>query len=354
MPSQKIAIIGCGAIGKVHVDAWSHEPRAHIACLVDLLPEKAQALLPLCPGAAVETDYRRMLADPSITAVSVCLPNHLHCPVTLDALRAGKHVLCEKPIALNLAEALSMQAEAARAGKILNIGVVNRWHASVNLIKDMIAKGELGEVYHVSLSFRAFRSIPGLGGWFTDKKRSGGGVLIDWGVHFIDLALYALGLPEPRTVSGVTHARLAKKMEDYKYLNMWAGPPDYKGTSDVEEYVSAMIRTSGPSIALEGAWAQNLDKGAMHLDFLGDKAGLRMEYRGAFTVYGTRDGHLYELTPKLAPKNDYHAEISGFVDSFLSGKKDRAHIDEVLVSQRILDGVYRSAAEGREIDLRGK
>lgn len=354
MPTPKIAIIGCGAIGKVHADAWNHEKRAQIATLVDLLPEKAKALLAQCPGASIETDYRKMLADPTITAVSVCLPNHLHCPVTLDALRAGKHVLCEKPIALNLAEALSMQAEAKKCGRILNIGVVNRWHATVNLIKDMINRGELGEVYHVSLSFRAFRSIPGLGGWFTDRKRSGGGVLIDWGVHFIDLALYALGLPQPHSVSGVTHARLARKMEDYKFLNMWAGPPDLAGTNDVEEYVAAMIRTSGPSISLEGAWAQNLDKGAMHLDFLGDKAGLRLEYRGAFTVYGTRDGNLYEMTPKLPACNDFHAEISGFFDSFTTGKPGRAHIDEVLVSQKVLDAVYRSASEGREVDLRAK
>src|SRR5690606_16457710 len=119
-------------------------------------------------GQAIE-DYRELLNSPDVDAVSVCTPNHMHAQISIDFLRAGKHVLCEKPAARTYAEALEMQKVQHETGKILNIGVVNRFNTGVNVIKGMIESGELGEVYHVYASFRSHRSIPGLGGAFTTK-----------------------------------------------------------------------------------------------------------------------------------------------------------------------------------------
>lgn len=126
-------------------------------------------------GTAI-TDYHVILEDPEVQAISVCTPNNLHCQIATEGLRAGKHVLCEKPSARTYAEALEMQKVQHETGKILNIGVVNRFNTAVNKIKALIDSGELGEVYHVYGSFRSHRSIPGLGGAFTTKAVSGGGV----------------------------------------------------------------------------------------------------------------------------------------------------------------------------------
>ncbi len=279
------------------------------------------------------------------------MPNHLHAPMTIAALKAGKHVLCEKPISLSLDEASAMQREAKQQQRVLAIGVVNRYNSYVNLVKELIESGELGEVYHVSFCFKGFRSIPGLGGWFTTKALSGGGVMIDWGIHFLDLALYVLGLPKPVSVSGVAHSQLARDMPAYAYLGMWAGPPQYDGVYDVEEYVSGIVRTAGPSIAFEGAWAQNIDKPAMHLDFLGTNAGLRLQYGQGFTLYGSENGALFEKTPRVQEANHFHAEMQAFIDSVSDGTPNRAHIDHVIVSQQIIDAFYRSAGERREVTL---
>src|SRR5690606_22900371 len=114
--------------------------------------------------------------------------------------------------------------------------------------------GDLGELYHVYISFRAHRAIPGLGGAFTTKSIAGGGVLIDWGVHFLDIVMYCAGDPKPLTVTGQTYSKLGKDIENYAYVNMWAGPPKTSGTYDVEDMVTGMIRTEGPTITLNGAW----------------------------------------------------------------------------------------------------
>jgi len=351
MSKTKVAIIGCGAIGNTHADAYRQDLRVELAYAVDLIPERAHGFIEKYAATRAITDAAEAFNDPSVAAVSICLPNHLHAPMTIAALKAGKHVLCEKPIALSLEEATAMQSEAKRQQKTLVIGVVNRYNSYVNLVKEQIAAGELGEVYHVSFSFKNFRSIPGLGGWFTNKALSGGGVMIDWGIHFLDLALYALGLPEPVSVSGVAHSQLARDMKAYAFLGMWAGPPQYDGVYDVEEYVSGIVRTTGPSLAFEGAWAQNIDKPAMYLDFLGTSAGLRLEYGKGFTLYGSENGVLFEKTPRIQEVNFFYAEIQAFIDSVVDGTPNRAHIDNVLVSQKIIDAFYRSSVERREIIL---
>lgn len=351
MEKVKIAIIGCGAIGKTHAEAYAPDDRVEIAYVADPMPGRAEAFAAKHGAAKHTTDPQVAFRDPGVLAVDICLPNALHAPMSMAALQAGKHVLCEKPIALTLAEAQDMQAEAKKQQKALVIGVVNRYNNAVNQVKDMISAGDLGKLYHISFAFKAFRGIPGLGGWFTDKSQSGGGVMIDWGIHFLDVALYAAGLPAPQRVNGVAHSELAKDMAGYAYMGMWAGPPKYDGVYNVEEFVSGMVRTSGPMISFEGAWAQNIDKPAMYFDFLGTKAGLRLDYRKGFTLYGSEKGQLFEKTPRFREENDFQKELRAFIDTVTQGTPNRAHIDQVLVSQKVIDGFYRSAAQGCEVEV---
>ncbi|MDF2644846.1 MAG: oxidoreductase [Paenibacillus sp.] len=350
MSKIKVAIIGCGTIANAsHIPAYLANPNAEIKYFCDINKEKAdKAVLDSGCGEAIE-DYRIALNDPEIEAVSVCTPNDVHAAISIECLRAGKNILCEKPAARTYAEALEMQKIQHETGLVLNIGVVNRFNTGVNLIKKMITNGELGEVYHVYVSFRSQRSIPGLGGAFTTKSIAGGGALIDWGVHFLDIVMYCLGDPLPKTVSGQTYSKLGSDMPNYSYINMWAGPPNYSGTYDVDDFVTAMIRTEGPTISLNGAWAQNIGVEEMYIDILGDKAGIRLQYGKGFKVYGAKDGVLVETTPSYKSDEMFQSEIDSFLDCIRTGEKLSSHIDTVILSSRIIQGIYDSSELNREI-----
>ncbi|MEG2701628.1 MAG: Gfo/Idh/MocA family oxidoreductase [Clostridia bacterium] len=349
--NMKVAVIGCGTIANsAHIPAYLKNPEVEIKYFCDILPERAQAAVEKygC-GVAVE-DYREVLADPQVEAVSVCTPNHMHARISIDALRAGKHVLCEKPAARVYAEALEMQKAQHETGKTLNIGVVNRFNDSVNRIKEYVDAGRLGEVFHVYVSFRAHRSIPGLGGAFTTKEIAGGGALIDWGVHFLDIVMYCMGDPKPLTVSGETFCKLGKAA-DYAYQSMWAGPPKANGVYDVEDSVTALIRTAGPVITVQGAWAQNIGEEEMYIDFMGDQAGIRLRYGADFTLYGVENGALISYTPKFQLRNHFENEINAFVDCVKSGQKLPSHIDTAVITAQLMQAIYDSATSHREIVL---
>ena len=269
----------------------------------------------------------------------------------MDALRAGKHVFCEKPITVNYALSCEMAKEAEKQGKMLNIGVCNRYHLSVEKIHDMIEAGELGKVYHVYCSFRAHRSIPGLGGAFTTKSQSGGGALIDWGVHFLDLALYAIGGAKLRNVTCDAYSEMAKDMKSYKYKTMWAeDTADVEnGTNDVDDFVSGYVRTDKASISFNGAWAQNVGVREMYVDFLGDKGGVRLDYCSLFTYWS---GETLEGTREEYSIPDmYMLEDKAFLDSCVSGVKNKSNIVHILESAKLLDALYKSAELGEEVKL---
>lgn len=352
MRTVKAAVIGCGAIASSqHIRAYAKNEQVELKYLIDLDRSRAETLAQTYNVPHVETDYRTMLADEEVEVVSVCTPNASHAPISIACLEAGKHVLCEKPAAMNAGEAREMQAAAARSGKILNIGVVNRFNAAVNQIKNLVESGELGNVYHVYCSFRAHRSIPGMGGAFTSKAKSGGGVLIDWGIHFLDLIFYVLANPQVLTVSGATYGALAKDLKSYAYLDMWAGPPNYEGVYDVEDFVTGLVRTTGPTINLNGAWAQNIGESAMFVEFLGDRAGIKLEYGGDFKLYSSRSGSLYESQVSTRKTDMFYDEIADFVNAALESRKNRANIDNVLTTSDVIDALYRSAELGKEVAL---
>jgi predicted dehydrogenase len=348
----KVAVIGCGTIANsAHIPAYMANADSEIKYFCDIVKERAEkAVTDYGCGEAV-SDYRVILNDPEIEAVSICTPNHVHASIAIDFLRAGKNVLCEKPAARTYAEALEMQKVQHETGKVLNIGVVNRFNTGVNIIKKMIENGDLGELYHVYVSFRAQRSIPGLGGMFTTKSIAGGGALIDWGVHFLDIVMYCSGDPQPKTVTGQAYCKLGRDMEKYSYLNMWAGPPNYSGTYDVDDFVTAMIRTEGPSITLNGAWAQNIGVDEMYIDFLGDKAGIRLQYGADFKLYSAQNGALLETIPKFNMGDHFKNEINSFIDCVQTGEKLPSHIDSAIVTSKIIQAIYDSSDAGAEISF---
>ena len=350
---KTIAVIGCGRIANnAHFPALTKIEGVHIKYVCDIIEEKAVKVKEkFALEAEVITDYKIALADKEVDAVWVLTPNYAHYTITMDALKAGKHVFCEKPITVDYKKSVEMAEEAKKQGKLLNIGVCNRHHKSVEVLEQMVREGKFGNIYHVYCSFRDFRSIPGLGGNFTTKSQSGGGVLIDWGVHFFDLILYILGGAKLKSVTCNAYNEIAKDMKSYKYINMWAEDTANieHGTNDVDDYITGYIRTDKASISFDGAWAQNIGKTEMFIDFLGDKGGARLSYGGQFTFW---DGATLEsYTSEHEIPDMYQAENEAFLKSIDTGVKDKNHIDNVLESARLLQALYDSSEQNKEIKL---
>ena len=353
MSKVKVAVIGCGTIANnAHIPSYLDCPDAEIKYFCDIIPERAKDAVKKYGCGKAVVDYKEVLADPEIDAVSVCTPNKMHSIITCDALQAGKHVLCEKPAARTLSEVVKMQEAQHKYGKTLNIGVVNRFNDGVNHIKRIIDSGDLGEIYSVYVSFRAHRSIPGIGGAFTTKEIAGGGALIDWGVHYLDIVMYCTGDPGPKTVSAEAFCKLGKDIANYTYTYMWAeNTRDVNGTYDVDDSVVGIIRTEGPTITFNGAWAQNIGENEQYIAFMGTKGGIRLYYGKHFEMWSTKDGMLTKTTFEYNSNNHFQTEINAFIDCVKTGKKAPSHIDTNIITAKILQGVYDSAEAHKEIEI---
>ena len=349
----QVAVIGCGNIANgAHIPAYLASPDAEIRYFCDIIPEKAQACVEKYQCGKAVVDYKTILDDPELDAVSVCTHNDMHSVIAIDFMRHGKDVLCEKPAARILSEAEEMKRVSYETDRILSIGVCNRYSNAVNHIKRLIDEGVLGDVYHVYASFRAYRSIPGLGGDFTNKAVSGGGALIDWGVHYLDLVEYVCGDPKPLTVSGEAFCKLGVDMKNYVFTHMWSQDTmDLNGTYDVDDSVTGLIRTSGPVITFNGAWAENINEEGTFIDFIGDKGGIRHEYLGGFTLYTVQDGMLCTTKPSFTQNDMHRDEVLDFVRSVRNHERNRNDISKAILTSRIMQGLYDSSDRHSEISL---
>ena len=351
MKETVIAIIGAGRIAENnHLPAISQIENVRVKYICDYYVDKAKELkakFPIIENAVSNAD--EVLEDSEVEGVFIFTPNRFHYEIGMKALKKGKHVFCEKPIANTYLQALEMANEAKKQNVILNIGVGNRYNGVVETLANYVKEGKFGNIYHVYCSFRGFRCIPGLGGAFTSKEASGGGVLIDWGVHFFDIISYVLGGVKLKTVSCNTYSEMAKDMKSYRYKFMWAENTSNieNGVNDVDDFVTGYVRTDKASISFNGAWAQNVDKDEMFIDFLGDKAGARLNYGGDFTF--TDGATLETITPKCEKKNHFLEEDKAFVNAIRTGEKCKNHIDEVLETAKLLEGLYLSSKLNKEI-----
>lgn len=353
MSKIKVAVIGCGTIANAsHIPSYMANDEVEIKYFCDIIPERAEKAVEKYGCGTAVVDYHEILSDPDLDAVSVCTHNDFHSVIAIDFMIAGKHVLCEKPAARILSEALEMQKVAKETGRVLNIGVCNRFNTYVMKVKELIDQGELGNVHHVYASFRKHRSIPGIGGDFTTKSKSGGGVLIDWGVHFLDLIMYCCGDPKPLTASGEAFCKLGKDIPNYTYTGMWAeDTADMNGTYDVDDSVTGIVRTSGPVITFNGAWAQNIGEDEMFIDFMGDKAGIRLQYCSDFRIWSVKNGMLTETQVSAKQTDMYRNEINDFIRCIKTGDKNQQNIDFAVETSKIMQAIYDSSENHCEIKI---
>ena len=353
MSKIKVAVIGCGTIANAsHIPSYMANDEVEIKYFCDIIPERAEKAVEKYGCGTAVVDYHEILSDPDLDAVSVCTHNDYHSVIAIDFMIAGKHVLCEKPAARILSEALEMQKVAKETGRVLNIGVCNRFNTYVMKVKELIDQGELGNVHHVYASFRKHRSIPGIGGDFTTKAKSGGGVLIDWGVHFLDLIMYCCGDPKPLTASGEAFCKLGKDIPNYTYTGMWAeDTAEMNGTYDVDDSVTGLVRTTGPVITFNGAWAQNIGEDEMFIDFMGDKAGIRLQYCSDFRIWSVKNGMLTETKVSSKQTDMYRNEINDFIRCIKTGDKNQQNIDFAVETSKIMQAIYDSSENHCEIKI---
>jgi predicted dehydrogenase len=348
MKKIKVGIIGAGGIARdQHIPAYQKLKDVEIVAICDVLKDRAEEVGRRFGIPRVFSDYRKLLKMDEIDAVSVCTPNFMHKAPTVAALEAGKHVLCEKPIAMNAREGRAMVEAAKRAKKKFMIGFHFRFKAETRMLKRLIDEGACGKIYHAKSSALRRRGIPSWG-VFTQKDKSGGGPLIDIGVHVLDLTLYLMNHPKPVAVSGQTYQAFGKRKGVF---NMW-GPWDHS-KYDVEDYALGLVRfADGATLFLETSWAANIgSREIFNCLILGDKGGV--EYNPP-TVYSEKSGSLLNEGLGLIPKeDDPHAqEVAHFIDCIRTGSDPIPTGEHGLMAMEIIDAIYASSKTGREVKLR--
>lgn len=347
----KIGVIGTGGISRCHGHGYKAlGDRVKIVACCDLDINKAKEF---AEEFDVENYYDNcydMLKNNELDCVSVCTWNSAHAECTIAALNAGCNVICEKPMAMNAAEAMKMREAAEKNGKLLMVGFVRRQGNDAAAAKDLIAKDYLGELYYAKASYLRRCGFPG--GWFGDKARSGGGPLIDLGVHIIDLTRYIIGNPKPVTVFGATFNKIGArdniKTEDWQSQTVVDKP-----IFTVEDLATAMIRfDNGVVLQVEASFNLNIKKPTTTIEFFGNKAGLSLD---PFELHTELNDNLADIT--IHGKNnfdfsrDFDRELKNFIDAVEGKAECMATADDGVELMRILDAIYESSETGKSVDI---
>lgn len=351
----RLGIIGCGGIanGK-HMPAEKRNPRAEMVAFCDIVPERAQKAKEEygTEDSAVYTDYKELLKDETIDAVLVLTHNKEHCRITVDALNAGKHVLCEKPMATTYEEAVKMIEAAKKNNKVLTIGYQNRWRPDSMYMKQMAKDGEFGEVYYAEAIAIRRRAVP-TWGVFIDEEKQGGGPLIDIGTHALDLTLHMMDNYEPAYCVGKTFHKLNKNTETG---NAW-GDWDVDRFTAEDSAFGFIVMKNGAVIYLKSSWALNMaDPKEAITTICGDKAGADM--LDGLRINGVKNGRQYIMKPNFSTggvaffdgaggKEPADYEAANFSAAILDGQELNVKPEQAAVVTRILEGIYKSQQTGK-------
>ncbi|MBR2410549.1 MAG: Gfo/Idh/MocA family oxidoreductase [Clostridia bacterium] len=347
----KLGIIGNGGIANAHMGGYlALGDEIELVACCDINFPKAQAFKEKYGFSACYDNCYDMLKNHKLDIVSVCTWNSAHAECTIAALDSGCNVLCEKPMAMNTEEALKMKEAAERNGKLLMIGFVRRHGNDAAAAIDYIAKGYVGDVYYAKASYLRRCGFPG--GWFGDKSVSGGGPLIDLGVHVIDLVRYILGCPKPVTVFGATFNKLGARSH-IRGTEWQSETVVEEPVFTVEDLATAMIRfDNGAVLQVEASFNLNTKKGCGDIVLFGDKAGLSLE---PFELYTEVNNQLADIIPHGSNNfdfgRDFNKEIKNFADAVTGKAKCIATAEDGVELMRILDAIYLSAETGKSVDI---
>lgn len=345
MKTFNVGVIGTGGIANAaHLPALQKQPDVKILAVCDIKEDVMKKAAEKFDVPHQFADYKKLLEMPEIDAVHICTPNDTHMDPTVVALEAGKHVICEKPIGRNPAEAQKMVDAARKTGKKLMIAQCWRWNQDIACLKRFIEAGELGDIFMSRIWALRRRGIPGWG-VFINKEKQGGGPLIDIGVHILDATMYLMGHPKPIAASGKTYTNIGKEPGHVGLMGQW----DYKNYT-VEDYAAGFVRfDNGASMVIESSFAANIVDDAFSTTLIGTKGGA---CSSPLKVFGEQHGALTDLTPvKLGSVNTYDAEVRAFYDCLRDDTEVPVTGEQALNVIKILDAIYRSSDEGKEVTI---
>ena len=346
----KVGLIGTGGIAAAHMPGWSQSEHAEVVAGSDINAEALAQWGKQWDVATLSTDANDLFNNPDIDIIDICTPNNYHAPLAIAALEAGKHVLCEKPLAPTPSAIQQMIDARDRSGKMLMTAQHFRFSGTAKAMKHEIEQGVLGEIYHAR-SWMLRRSIlPNLPG-FILKKHSGGGACIDIGVHILDLTLWFMGNPKPVSVTGVARTELAKAAGAFSTWGDGSIPADM----DVEEFASAFVRfENGATLILEVSWMLHHDTEGedMQIWLYGKEGGAHWP---DCRIYHTSATNRQHYNTSLQHTHDIHAphaqECIEFAQAIIDGAHSPVPAEQSLQVMQILDAVYQSQESGREVLL---
>ncbi len=351
MGTLQVGMIGAGAIANSHCDGINKHPQAKVVAVADTSKERVTALAVKFNIAKVYAKWEELVADRDIDAVSIALPNALHAPVALAALKAGKHVILDKPFAMNQKEATAVIAAAKKAHKTFMLGMNQRFSREAQTLKVVASRGDLGEIYHAKAYWLRRTGSPKFGTWFTRKDLSGGGCLLDIGVHMLDLCLHLMGNFKPVAVSGATYTKFGHRgIGEGGWGMSDRGAPVF----DVDDFATALIKfQNGATVELNSSWVLHMDQpNKNNVELFGADGGASVNPLRVFR-FGKNKGE-YEVVEPQNVKIAYpHMNrFVNWVDVILSNDKPMCTPDESLAVQKILDAVYLSSKSGKEVRIK--
>ncbi len=363
----RVGIIGTGWIAEAHIESYLKQPDVEIVAGADLVPGKAEAFFERygVKGVKCYESGEAMVNDKSLKldAVSVCTYNRQHAPCAIQALKAGIHVLLEKPFTVTTEEAIEVMRAEKESGKILSIGFQPRLDENMKLLKRICESGVLGDVYYVQTGGGRRRGIPTpFGTTFIEDETAGLGALADIGCYSLDMVLNALGYPKPLTVSGYKSAFFGTDPNYCNYVK--TGHPEYAKKFEVDDFAAAFIRCEGGLIIdFRISWAMNCDTSGDTL-ILGTKGGLRIpstecwngSVGGDFTIYHEVGGEQVETkvpayTAKEGEPTNFDKKIRTFLDACKNGGTAPVPSSQIIYNQAILDSIAKSSELGREVEI---
>uniref|UniRef100_A0A7C1JU47 Gfo/Idh/MocA family oxidoreductase n=1 Tax=Caldilinea aerophila TaxID=133453 RepID=A0A7C1JU47_9CHLR len=354
-PEWRVAVVGAGTISqRVHIPVFQKQPNTTVVAVCDVNEARARAVAEETGVAAVYSDYEKMLQEiqPNITVVAT--PNVFHKPMAIAALEAGAHVLCEKPVALTYADAQAMFATAAAQNRVLTVGTHFRFTAPMQAAKRHAEQGFFGRIYAARTVWQRRNGIPGYGSWFTNKDLAGGGALLDIGVHTLDRALYIMGYPRPRRVSGAMFAEFGPRGRG---LGGWGADilqPSANARYDVDDVAWAqVVFEDGAVLQFQVAWASNYPE-TFVTEIFGNEGGAYIGGWDSVQLYTMLNGLEVKIETELPAQrgSSYEQLINNFVRRLEGDESaDIVTPEQALVHVQIVDAIMRSATEGCEVML---
>jgi len=346
----RYGLIGAGQIAyhaAREIQSHTHSV-AHAA--TDLNPERLAKLCQECEIANHYPDSDALIADPSIDAVYIAVPNKFHASLAIQALQAGKHVILEKPFAMSAQEARAVVDTAEKTGKLFTVGMNQRFNESHQKIVALVEDGYFGEIYHAKAFWNRRSGIPVLGTWFGRKDLAGGGCLNDVGVHFLDLCLYALGRFDPVSVYGATYVKFGNRgLGEGK----WGQSDKTETVFDVEDFATALIRfEDGMTVALDASWACHQETGNRNgIQLFGTEAGADVASAKVFRNDPLRAEYDIVENVRATPKYAHCSRFTNFTNAILGDEELCVTPKQALAVQKILDAIQESSRTGHEVLL---